>query len=484
MTTTTKRNNLSTYENSDFRRGYESAILKNSLRGLLSADSKLFKRISKELAIPRNMRKLTEQKREKVSLYAYVIKLAGKNYLIPNDNSRSLYAELRSCGVASALNSLPNLKNIENKEITVDIKTYAKFLDKKSVPKIIGEIKRRKESKEFTQRIKSQSQKNTIYKSTINKRVYFYINEPSPQKKYKVEKIGVSNKIYLLLRDKKKLASSLREVVREQREENLKNTTKLTPTQQKDRLDFFKKMVRKEAFLCYPEKMGQSVTVEMEVCDYDFKNEDKCERVIAGIKSCYDGSLSGARPREFVMPLLDKTYTKRLKNYLNVFRNVEVNKTCGLHIHLDMRGKEVDEVQKIYKNLYDSKEIFKLLVPASRLNNQYCKFNKYNCNSNNLTFSGNFTTSRYCAVNYNSYSKHGTIEVRAFAGSCDFEKISKSIELCLYLQNNPATTVKAFFADAPIALCQWIVERMRVLGKNERKIATAKRALSKRGAGL
>lgn len=49
----------------------------------------------------------------------------------------------------------------------------------------------------------------------------------------------------------------------------------------------------------------------------------------------------------------------------------KVNKTCGLHVHLDMRNRTNPEL--IYKNLVRSQNILRRKVTEDRFNNEFCR---------------------------------------------------------------------------------------------------------------
>lgn len=95
-----------------------------------------------------------------------------------------------------------------------------------------------------------------------------------------------------------------------------------------------------------------------------------------------------------------------------------VNKTCGLHVHLDMRGEDVN---RAFSSLVKSQNLLYGMVPMSRYNNTYCKPNK----SRDMSTYG----SRYYGINPQSYSEHKTLEIRLHSGSINAEKINNWIKL-------------------------------------------------------
>ena len=104
-----------------------------------------------------------------------------------------------------------------------------------------------------------------------------------------------------------------------------------------------------------------------------------------------------------------------------------VNRSCGLHVHFDMRGRRLEEVTKIAKRADKWLKALQELVPASRRENRYCRF-------------GVSTRDRYHAVNLCSFSKFETLEIRLHSGTVDYSKTLAWIRLCeliLALKSGP-----------------------------------------------
>lgn len=100
----------------------------------------------------------------------------------------------------------------------------------------------------------------------------------------------------------------------------------------------------------------------------------------------------------------------------------KVNGTCGLHVHLDMRGKTADDVNNEGIKLVNSLPILAKLVPKTRWDesNTYCKIN-----SEFKLYGDN----KYLAINSVSYNTHKTLEVRLHSGTINIQKIVNWIEL-------------------------------------------------------
>lgn len=109
--------------------------------------------------------------------------------------------------------------------------------------------------------------------------------------------------------------------------------------------------------------------------------------------------------------------------------NATVNKTCGLHVHLDMRGRDA---KKAYNNLYKSQWLLFSMQPKSRRENNYCRPNIESELHEEIE-----TGVRYKCVNAQSYSEHRTLEVRVHSGSISANKIIGWASLLIDIINAP-----------------------------------------------
>lgn len=109
--------------------------------------------------------------------------------------------------------------------------------------------------------------------------------------------------------------------------------------------------------------------------------------------------------------------------------DMKCNRTCGLHVHFDMRTRTETEVLKIAKRTDKWLKALQELVPASRRDQHYCKFG--------ISASGN---DRYRAVNFAAFFKYKTLEIRLHSATFDYAKILSWIRLCeliLAIRYNP-----------------------------------------------
>jgi hypothetical protein len=140
------------------------------------------------------------------------------------------------------------------------------------------------------------------------------------------------------------------------------------------------------------------------------KNKVKCVNVKE------DGSLrepDGYFPVEItVLTRLDKP--DNLKHVCELLSKLgaKVNKSCGMHVHLDARHLTKKQVRAIGEKFKRVIPVLSTLVPKTRRENDFCK----------LAVSG-FGGGRYYAVNLTAFNRYQTIEVRLHSSTTDFDKI-------------------------------------------------------------
>lgn len=138
----------------------------------------------------------------------------------------------------------------------------------------------------------------------------------------------------------------------------------------------------------------------------------------------------------------------------------KVNKTCGLHVHLDTRG---DNPYRMFSNLVSAQKILYKMQPASRRENNYCEATA----SKDLNIEMR-KGKRYLGINPMSFRRHGTIEVRLHSGTIDATKIINFVTILEKVAYNPteivraASTVKGFVKQHNISstLESYINERI------------------------
>ena len=185
-------------------------------------------------------------------------------------------------------------------------------------------------------------------------------------------------------------------------------------------------------------------------CSGDHEYECNCE--------CDCGSsLEGLELRVLAPQRKIKSVIKRVCKVLSEL-DAQVNSTCGLHVHLDMRARSVDTA---YNNLIKAQDLLYSMVPGSRRSNRYCRPSSVDAQ---------FDPSegdRYVGINPVSYKKHKTLEVRIHSGSTNADKINNWIGLLVriadaeYIKRMPSTLVKvATLLSLSKVLVSYITERL------------------------
>jgi hypothetical protein len=154
--------------------------------------------------------------------------------------------------------------------------------------------------------------------------------------------------------------------------------------------------------------------------------------------------------------------------------NAKVNKTCGLHVHLDMRSR--DHVVAFH-NLVSAQNVLFAMNPFSRQSGTYCKRQETKVFKE---AAGNGTRDmRYFGINATAHAKHNTIEVRIHSGTVQADKINKWIDLLLAITNKkeaikraPSSLksfIKQFEVEAKLGI--YIAERMAKFVGEDKKDA-------------
>lgn len=139
-----------------------------------------------------------------------------------------------------------------------------------------------------------------------------------------------------------------------------------------------------------------------------------------------------------VLTRLDRPETlRKVCSILNEIR-ARVNRSCGLHVHLDARPikrlSETDrkrELKRISRNFERSLPVLLRMVPESRRSNTYCMPRVSKLNG-----------SRYCAVNMTAFQKYKTIEVRLHSSTTSFDKIIQWAQLVHSIMHAPTIPVR------------------------------------------
>lgn len=168
------------------------------------------------------------------------------------------------------------------------------------------------------------------------------------------------------------------------------------------------------------------VGIEIE-CFTRYDRLDLIEKIIElglekNVQPTEDGSVEADFGDDCELRILlpEKELVSGLKKISKLFVKGQfgVNGTCGLHIHLDMRNRNVEEC---YKRLINFQDILFAMVKRERWTNSYCIYTKVQDKDN-----------RYVAINKDSaYQAHKTIEVRLHHATLDMKRIEQWVKLLL-----------------------------------------------------
>lgn len=135
-----------------------------------------------------------------------------------------------------------------------------------------------------------------------------------------------------------------------------------------------------------------------------------------------DGSirtdLDTSRTMELRILVPESQLGTKLKEICEVLRKNDCysNRSCGMHVHLDMRNRNPE---LCYSNLFKLQDLMLSTQPITRRSNSYCKPNI----NDDIALSDFQTGERYKAINTDSYSKHKTIEIRLHDGATKFRDV-------------------------------------------------------------
>lgn len=117
-----------------------------------------------------------------------------------------------------------------------------------------------------------------------------------------------------------------------------------------------------------------------------------------------------------------------------------VNSSCGLHVHVDARSRDVDHM---YNNLVKSLPLLNQLVPSERVSgnaaSKYCRQNETPDFKKGLGGDSSGREIRYQAINPAAFNKQKTIEVRLHSGTVNAKKIINWVTILTSIVNHSKT---------------------------------------------
>lgn len=137
-----------------------------------------------------------------------------------------------------------------------------------------------------------------------------------------------------------------------------------------------------------------------------------------------DGSLRGVNCNEVVTPPLGAWDNLRTICEAISAAGGRINISCGLHVHIDAHGFSRQQWQNIGHNYWMLRIIINGSLAPSRRMNHFCRIVDIpDAPAMSREALRLWSRDRYCAVNYEAWTRHKTIEFRQHQGSLNFNKI-------------------------------------------------------------
>lgn len=156
-----------------------------------------------------------------------------------------------------------------------------------------------------------------------------------------------------------------------------------------------------------------------------------------------DSTISGNYSAEIRVSYAIGQY-ERLYEVCNLLmkNDVQTNRSCGLHVHLDAQTMDPAQADQNWINNQDW--LYKL-VASSRRSGDHAESYCARANEDN-------NRDRYRALNLRALQAHGTIEVRLHQGTIDPKKIQWWTELCNFILRDGRTwsSVREFCQDKTV----------------------------------
>ena len=165
---------------------------------------------------------------------------------------------------------------------------------------------------------------------------------------------------------------------------------------------------------------------------------------------------------EIVSPILQGAdgfrQLKLVCDALATIAGITVNRSCGLHVHLDCRDMTVGQIAKVFERYAAYEDQIDLVMPRSRRESaRWCRSIKTlkDCMKRHTTKDGQASEmGRYYKVNLTNVATRGSMEFRQHSGTIEYKKIAnwtiflmqfveKSIELSTV---QPVATKNRWFA--------------------------------------
>lgn len=155
----------------------------------------------------------------------------------------------------------------------------------------------------------------------------------------------------------------------------------------------------------------------------------------------------------------------------------KVDTTCGVHVHHDVNGFNLQQLKNIYITYFRSNKAIDGIMPKSRRSSENPRFCRamdegyirrvMNCGTIDDMKHG--LSHRYYTVNFCSYVKYGTVEFRQHGGSVEFAKIGAWVKLthriCEASKTNYTLTLTDDMVNEKVGASKWYV--LKLIGNKQ-----------------
>lgn len=152
--------------------------------------------------------------------------------------------------------------------------------------------------------------------------------------------------------------------------------------------------------------------------------------------SCGGLAANGQRLRGFEVRVLleENNFMENLAKVCKVLKDLgfKTDPTCGTHVHLDMRNRDV---KRAYGNLFQAQLLLRKFLTYDRKHNIYCVKNEYPTYDEHMEHAVG-RESRRCGINTMSYQTYKTLEIRMHQGTLEADKLAPFIKLLLKIVNH------------------------------------------------
>jgi hypothetical protein len=169
---------------------------------------------------------------------------------------------------------------------------------------------------------------------------------------------------------------------------------------------------------------------------------------------CQDEAVARYQEYKAFLNINNQENWDKVQNTLKLLTDAggRINKSCGCHVHIDMRNRPSATYYRIAGRVRDAfKSWLHRTISPRRATNRYC------------SVWADSQASRYSAINTHCHSEHNTVEVRVGMPTLNFWKLKMWASLMFWCVNN-STKIDTFEdfmeSECPLELKVYVIERI------------------------